>query len=1209
MQNSLDTFKNEELVQLIEITNIGCWRWECLTNKNTFSKGWANMLGYELEELDQSVDTWMKMLDENAQKDLFEKSREYILKNEAYFETEFSMTKKDGNKLWVQCKGKVTQYTEDGTPEHISGVIIDINSQKLANEKLRQQKENFSLAVRLANFAIWELDCATGNVFYSDEFYTILGYKFGELTLNMSAWEEELISHKDNLKLIAYLDEIKEDKQASKLMEIRVKRKDGKHIWMKTFAEVVGRDENGKPTKILGANLDVDDLKNSKTQLEHTLIELENHQNKLEEQIEVRTREVVEKDRMLSKVAEFSQRLMSFDEDMKDVVGQCLKELCELFGRDRITAWKDITIDGEVYCKSVFKWRKGVGMIHRELPSVSDISQYVVKYEKGNEKAYAINLLDRIMNGELIKYSDHFPTLIECINAEKMLNVVTNDVYDIEQAFLQHEGVKSALIAPAYHKGQPWGYIRIDDFKNEKHFSEVEENILNIAASIFASAMQKAENEVELRIAHEEAINSSKAKSNFLANMSHEIRTPMNAIVGMSEILLRELGDHSAMGYVAGIKQASSNLLTIINDILDISKIESGKLDINETEYTVSSLINDVITMARLRIETKPLDFFTCIDSNLPQKVIGDEGRVKQILINLLTNAIKFTHKGHVILSVNGEVLKDEVKIKFSVQDTGVGIKQEDIERLFEEFERVNTTKNRSIEGTGLGLAISKQLCEMMDGTIELESEYGVGSKFTVTINQKFCAYEPIAYVSNKKSVLIYESRELYKDYLRNAIEQLGCECVECSNQSELFENIQEKTFDFVFTPSLHLSKVQQLLKQQDAKTKVVMFTQVQNAKFVDGVYTLILPANCLQLATIFNNTSVVQYQNAEKSRFKAPDAKVLVVDDNYVNLKVAKGLMEPYEFNIDTAENGLIAVEKIKANHYDLVFMDHMMPEMDGIDATIAIRNLEGDYFKNLPIVALTANAIIGIRDLFIKEGMNDFLEKPIEMRKLNNILLKWLPHEMQIATAEIQKDVEEFIDYEKIYGIDIEHGVRAIGGDYDSYLDIIKTYYNDGIKKHTYINTLYINRNLLAFKTEVHAIKSASASIGALDLSSKALALEKASSKEDWTFIDENVDTFLKEFKSVLEAIEKHLHSKVKVDGEKQVADTNFLKEKIEPLEEAIDYVDLDGIENILEELCKFEWAESINEYLQNIKLSIESYDYDSAMEFVEKIKNELN
>ncbi len=784
------------------------------------------------------------------------------------------------------------------------------------------------------------------------------------------------------------------------------------------------------------------------------------------------------------------------------------------------------------------------------------------------------------------------------------------DLTPLEQFYFSIQNIKTIIGTPILLNGVLWGFMMISDNNDEKLFTDVEENMLRITGSFFANAMHKAETAEELRIAHEEALMSSQAKSNFLANMSHEIRTPMNAILGMSEVILRETSNSNIAEYASGIKSASNSLLTIINDILDISKIESGKLDIVEAEYHLPSMLNDIINIARMRLDNKPLSFFTYIDSKLPAVLIGDEIRIKQIIINILNNAIKFTPSGHIILSVTGEYFEGVVQLHFSVSDTGTGIRKEDMTKLFEEFERVNTTKNRNIEGTGLGLAISKKLCEMMGGSIEANSVYGEGSTFSMNIVQSYENYAPIAFVEEEKKVLLYESREFYIQSVKQTIENLGSVCEVCTNQSELYEMLNASEYDYIFSTSLHVKKVQTLIEKQKLNSKIVLLSDANYAKFNDEeIFTIILPAHCMQVANALNNTSSSFMLNAENLYFVAPTANILVVDDNTVNLKVASELMKPYEFNIETAQNGLEAIEKIKNNVYDLVFMDHMMPEMDGIDATIAIRSIQKPYYQDLPIVALTANAIVGTKELFTREGMNDFLAKPIEITKLNEILLAWLPKEKIIPVTPTPKTKSAANFNLTIENVDVDYGVKMLGGNVDNYIDIVLTYYHDGLKKHPLISDYYHHKELLAFKTEVHAIKSASASIGALEVSSQAARLEEAANKEDWIFIEKFAPIFLADFADLLEELREKLKPFKEINPDtqtdKQEGNTPLLLENLEELNQAIQFIDITKIEEKLEELLLCNWDEKTTQLLDLIKNAISSYEYDEALPYIEEIK----
>jgi PAS domain S-box-containing protein len=489
---------------------------------------------------------------------------------------------------------------------------------------------------------------------------------------------------------------------------------------------------------------------------------------------------------------------------------------------------------------------------------------------------------------------------------------------------------------------------------------------------------------------------ANRAKSEFLANMSHEIRTPMNAILGMTELALRNIASQDAVyDYLGSIKTSGNQLLSIINDILDFSKVEAGVVELVSEKYKVHSMINDIVTMIYVRIGNKPLDFIVDDDPDLPIEMTGDVTRIKQIIINLLSNAVKFTREGYVLFSISAQACEDDeaYKLEVSVRDTGIGIRDEDLQNLFANFSRVDTRRNRGIEGTGLGLAISKNLVELMGGEITVESKYGEGSCFSFYIMQKVENPQPIPRlpVDEQRRVAVWKPNEVKARVLANKINKLGAICNIITNH----ENISQYTH--VFFDS---SRFYKIIETQCPNTKLVAVARgfTDNERVPPNMELMHMPLTSLLLVRLLGGKTGVQDEiniDGEEATVSLNNARLLVVDDIDINLMIAEDILIAYGAEVDTADSGSQSIRMIKENDYDMVFMDHMMPEMDGVDVTKIIRALSGEKYQKLPIIALTANVVGDVRDMFIKSGMNDFLSKPMEKAEMERVLREWLPPE----------------------------------------------------------------------------------------------------------------------------------------------------------------------------------------------------------------------
>lgn len=597
---------------------------------------------------------------------------------------------------------------------------------------------------------------------------------------------------------------------------------------------------------------------------------------------------------------------------------------------------------------------------------------------------------------------------------------------------------------------------------------------------------------------------ANRAKTNFVSNMSHEIRTPMNSIVGITEILLRSRHSPKEQEYLLNIQSSGRVLLTIINDVLDCSKMEAGKMQLFDEPYDTCSLFHDLRISMENRIGHSGLELIYDIDQDIPCKLKGDMGRIRQVIINLVNNAIKYTEKGSVRFSVHvRQKNTDKVMLYYEVADTGIGIRKEDQKILFDAFQRVEMDRNRYVEGTGLGLTISQNLVNMMGGGIEVESEYGKGSRFFFTIEQTIIDPTPVSAVN-------YNGQK---------------------------DNVTEKE------------------------------------------------AECL---------------------FIAPEAHILLVDDNELNLVVAKELLKPLRMQIDTAENGLQAVKMVRGSQYDLVLMDHMMPVMDGIEAAKAIRALPEDKYQKLPIIALTANAMVDARKEFLNAGMNGFVAKPIDFARICNQLKLWLPKDLvrDVPKEEAKKLLADDLSDREIQpedpqmGFSFEEGVKHCGSK-AALMKTIRIFYRTIDSKANKIEQCLKEGLISDYVIEIHALKSSALLIGAVPLSEAAKELEDYGKQGKTEVLEEktpDVLTLYRDLKNILRP-----YAEKEEDAKKEFSDGEWIT-ALQQIHQCIEQFDLDGVDQIMEQLEEYQVPECIRESMDQLRVYVADVSLEEIMELTD-------
>ena len=554
----------------------------------------------------------------------------------------------------------------------------------------------------------------------------------------------------------------------------------------------------------------------------------------------------------------------------------------------------------------------------------------------------------------------------------------------------------------------------------------------------------------------------------------------------MNAIILRESTESHIREYALDVQNAGQSLLALVNDILDLSKIESGKLTLLPVDYDISSVIHDIYRMIYIKAESKNLQVELHVDDKIPSKLYGDDIRIRQILLNLMNNAVKYTEKGKVILRIHADLLFKQVRLRFEVEDTGIGIREEDIELLYEEFGRIEEERNRKIEGTGLGMAITIGLLQLMQSELKVKSEYGKGSTFYFELIQDVVSFEPIGNLEKR-----------------------------------VREQVTENTYE---------------------------------------------------------------------PEFYAPSAKILLVDDNAINRKVFISLLRETEVQIDEASSGEMCLEKIQKKSYDIIFMDHMMPGMDGIETFEAMRNLPNNLSKNAPVIMLTANAIQGIRKKYQTVGFDDYLSKPIVPEKLEALLLQYLPRE-KTESIVLKNKPEGEVELPEIEGFDFAHAMmimqdaNALWGMVE---DIYQTYRQDADElEEKYVRLMCVkdDESYRQYMVKVHSLKSSMAAVGALEISYLARLLEQCANEQKAEVIQCVHPIFMQKWNEMGEHLKPHIQE---IAGNVS-PDYQALPGLLGLLAEAMEEMDVDTADRIMEQIKQYRFSEEMAQIVTNLSEAV--------------------
>lgn len=721
---------------------------------------------------------------------------------------------------------------------------------------------------------------------------------------------------------------------------------------------------------------------------------------------------------------------------------------------------------------------------------------------------------------------------------------------------------------------------------------------------------------------------TNRRTEDFLTNVSHELRTPINAVTGISAVMLKREEDAEKRKEIASIQEAGHRLFSQIEDILDYTEIDTGKMKVSKEPYVLLSLLNDVITGSQMLTEENAPEVIFDVDAKIPSALVGDARKIKKILRHLIDNAVRFTKKGGVYVRVYTLTKPYGVNLCMEVSDTGIGIEKEDLEKITEKFFKSDGGKSRRTGGLGLGLPIVYGMVTAMEGFMQVDSNLNDGTTVTVSIPQAVADAAPGMVLENRTSLSLacyvrlekYEIpkvREYYNEMISHLVTGLDVPLHQVSDLEELKKLVSVYRLTHLFVGREEYEESRQFLDSLDQDVEIIVVADERFALPDSGrVKLLNKPFYSFMIASVLNAEASGDTEILKEKRMLCPGVKVLVVDDEPMNRRVAEEIFKGYQMQVQTAESGRMAIDLCEREDFDLVFLDHMMPEMDGIETLKRLRKIHTDSGRGLTVIAFTANAVSGAREMFLKEGFDEFVSKPIEYSEMEHVLRKVLP---KSAIIWVDENIENIEKGDKNFEKDSRHEVVQINtksalayckNDMNFYQELLHKFVVDADKKKSEIDHYLKREDYDNYRIVIHALKSTAKMIGADALSELAQELEAAVQNKDIGYVREHHEEMLLEYSRVVDRISETMDDK-KNDTDKPIAKNEAeisgdeLLERLTELKEGLAAFEIDKSEAVISEMSETVYmGKDVGEFLREVRKDVEDYEFREAKKKVEKL-----